>query len=449
MKLNELLKPSYEPQEIIIQISDKNGAEQDAPGHYGVLTPVIRLGDDSFSGQTIRSFRFNIGAQFLPQLTFTLQSTHSRLKEKNRILLDKATFYIGSNNDKHFIKLDMQITDSGSKESVDSIRYNAELYAPNLYSVHIRAFKNIEEAIKTLCKECQIGLLTNYKFPKLDNIQIIQDGISNIEMMQRIAQYASEKMGTYVICFIDQLMYLNMLEITTLFNDKTIEKIKYSPNTGEKLVGEASKLILNNQISRIDKNNKLERIFKIQTYQQLSNYASSAKTIAKKTEIHNTNIHTFEESNPTIVEHTLELCDSEMIQSNLPEEYQTLYQNKTIRHDFEARLEQFVKLRIRPTYMIPPIYCGMNIPVEIYDENIPVWASSQEEEDYKVIQRKGDSIDTLQPIKNDLLSGDYFVSEIEYSYRCASSTENGSRITQVLTLIAKIPEDELQNQEQQ
>lgn len=91
----------------------------------------------------------------------------------------------------------------------------------------------------------------------------------------------------------------------------------------------------------------------------------------------------------------------------------------------------------------------MNIPVEIYDENIPVWASSQEEEDYKVIQKKGDSIDTLQPIKNDLLSGDYFVSEIEYSYRCASSTENGSRITQVLTLIAKIPEDELQNQEQQ
>ena len=89
----------------------------------------------------------------------------------------------------------------------------------------------------------------------------------------------------------------------------------------------------------------------------------------------------------------------------------------------------------------------MNIPVEIYDENLPMWETSQEEEDYQKLQEKGNSEDTFKPRKNELLSGNYFVQQIEYIYHAGENPSYGQRIRQSLTLVAKIPEDELEKQQ--
>ena len=98
-----------------------------------------------------------------------------------------------------------------------------------------------------------------------------------------------------------------------------------------------------------------------------------------------TNLHNLETDDSVSVEHKLELLEEKKIQFNLPDEYAALYQNVAIAKRLRYRLDQYIKIYVRPIYFIPQIYCGMNIPLEIYNKIVPVWYDDQENPD-KTIQ---------------------------------------------------------------
>lgn len=278
----------------------------------------------------------------------------------------------------------------------------------------------------------------NYEPPELpEGMKVIQDGITNIELIQRLASYGSADEGTIVTPFIDQQIYLCMWEITKLFKDTTLEIMENNPLTGEGLdpKNDGDKLILSNQFYNED------RPFKIQNYVPISNYADTAKILPNNTTFSKTILHTFETDENTKLEHKKELLVSGLEQFNVPDELKDLYKNIAISRHLNARLGQFVKMDVQPKYMIPGVYTGMNVKLEIFNQISPSWYDDQENPDRTVesIQQQGDSMYNIYELRpNDLHSGQYYLAGIEWHY-------NGSeRITQTLHLISKMSEDELE-----
>ena len=145
------------------------------------------------------------------------------------------------------------------------------------------------------------------------------------------------------------------------------------------------------------------------------------------------------------VEHKLELIEEKKIQFNLPDEYALLYQNVAIAKRLKYRLDQYTKMYVRPIYFIPQIYCGMNIPLEIYNKIVPVWYNDQENPDktIPILEQEAKSVvpNYYEEQPNELLSGNYYVQSIRFIY-------NGEyRLQQELGLIAKMSEDTLTERE--
>lgn len=441
MQFTEILKPAYEAQQITIRLNDQDHTpefEGNARATMGRAFPVIRIGNSTFMGNDVLGFHFSVGTSFLPHLSFRVATSYDRLKENLKTILDNITFYVGNNKDKHYVKLDMLVLDSSATKETHAMSMDCELYLPNLYNSPIRTFDTIKDALKKVCEECQMGLLMNYEPPELpEGIKIIQDGITNIELIQRLASYGSADEGTIVTPFIDQQMYLCMWEITKLFKDTTLEIMENNPLTGEGLdpKNDGDKLILSNQFYNED------RPFKIQNYVPISNYADTAKILPNNTTFSKTILHTFETDENTKLEHKKELLVTGLEQFNVPDELKDLYKNIAISRHLNARLGQFVKMDVQPKYMIPGVYTGMNVKLEIFNQISPSWYDDQENPDRTAesIKQQGDSMYDIYELRpNDLHSGQYYLAGIEWHY-------NGSeRITQTLHLISKMSEDELE-----
>lgn len=443
MKLDEILKPSYEPQEITIRINregNEPGAEERARKEMGNVFPIVRMGNQVFMFQDIKRFELRVGEEILPTMSVKIDCGRDRLKEELSVLLDKLTFFLGDNNDPHFIKLDMLILNSSAKMAKFGASFDCEMYVPNIYKTHIRSFDTLLDALKEICNECQIGLLMNYTLPELpEGVKIIQDGITNLEMIKRIAAFGSKDLGTCVTPFIDQVMYLNMLEVTSLYTDETVELIDICPWNGEALSSPRNQLILTNNTYNED------RPFNISDFVPSSEYATIAKVLPKKTQYSKTNLHNLENDDSVTVEHKLELLEEKKIQFNLPDEYATLYQNVAIAQRLRYRLDQYIKMYVRPIYFIPQIYCGMNIPLEIYNKIVPVWYNDQENPDktIPVLEQEAKSVvpNYYEEQPNELLSGNYYVRSIRFIYT------GEYRLRQELGLIAKMSEETLAERE--
>lgn len=442
MKFDEILKPTYEPQTITIRLSDQgqdSEYETNAKATFGRAFPVIRVGNTTFQEAEILGFNFSVGTSFLPRLTFRVQLPHNRLRANLKTILDNITFYMGNNMDEHFVKLDMLVLDSNAGVGSQTMSMECELHLPNLYSKHIRSFTDIKDALKTICEECKMGLLMNYEPPKLpDGVQIIQDGVTNIDMIKRLASYGSKDPGTLVTPFIDQQMYLCMWEITKLFKDTTLEKMKQHPLTGEGLSAknDGNKLIISNQFHNED------RPFTLSRFVPKSNYAESAKLLALDHTISKTNLHTIETDTDTEIEHKKELVDIVQEQFNLPDEYRDLYQNIVLSKNFAIRMNQFTKMDVKPTYMIPAVYCGYNVKLEIFNDLAAVWYDDQENpgKTAEQIRKEGDTMGNQYDLRpNELFTGNYYLAGIEWNYN-----SNATRIAQTLHLISKMSDDELE-----
>ena len=442
MKFDEILKPTYKPQTITMRLSDQGQNpeyEINAKATFGRAFPVIRVGNTTFQEAEILGFNFSVGTSFLPRLTFRVQIPHNRLRENLKTILDNITFYMGNNMDEHFIKLDMLVLDSNAGVGSQTMSMDCELHLPNLYSSPIRSFTDIKEALKTICGECKMGLLMNDERPKLPaGVQIIQDGITNIDMIKRLASYGSKDSGTLVTPFIDQQMYLCMWEITKLFKDTTLEKMEQHPLTGEGLSSknDGDKLIISNQFHNED------RPFTLSRFVPKSNYAETAKILPLLTTFSKTKLHTIETDDSTEIEHKKELIESNLWQFNLPDEYQELYQNIAIGGHIATRMNQFTKMDVKPTYMIPAVYCGYNVKLEIFNDLAAIWYDDQENPDKTAeqIRKEGDAMGNQYDLRpNELFTGNYYLAGIEWNYN-----SNTTRIAQTLHLISKMSDDELE-----
>ena len=153
MKLDEILKPSYEPQEITIRVNrdvEEPGTEERARREMGNIFPIVRMGNQVFMFQDIKRFELRVGEEFLPTMSVQIDCGRDRLKEELSVLLDKLTFFLGDNNDPHFIKLDMLILTSSAKMNRFGASFDCEMYVPNIYKTHIRLFDTLLDALKEI-----------------------------------------------------------------------------------------------------------------------------------------------------------------------------------------------------------------------------------------------------------------------------------------------------------
>ena len=105
-------------------------------------------------------------------------------------------------------------------------------------------------------------------------------------------------------------------------------------------------------------------------------------------------------------------------------------------------MNQFTKMDVKPTYMIPAVYCGYNVKLEIFNDLTAVWYDDQENIDKSAeqIRKEGDAMSNQYDLRpNELFTGNYYLAGIEWNYN--SST---TRIEQILHLISKMSDDELE-----
>lgn len=419
--------PSYSAQDIIIRTDQDGGDVSKTLDSIGYNTPLIRVGEYTFTGDDIERFSFNVGQSFLPKASISILDKYDKFKEALRPKIDILTIYFSArtpqeydgspspeSRDQYYHKIDMLITNVNVVGK--SVMLGCEYYSTQtdtLYTVHTRIFDTAKDAIEKISKECGLGLILwyGYEYPELE-YKIIQDGCSNIKLLQRIASWGKEHSKTWM--FIDNLMFLNIVDIIKAYQDKSPDISSYDHIS--RTIVDSYPITFDNRVGFLDDKEKYKKL-KISEYFHSDAHSQLCNVIPENDVIDVYALDTFEKSLDSIeVGYKEELLSDGYTQLVFPTELQTILNAEINQPNLDNKLKQLSKLIIEPQYFMPQLYSGMTISIELYNQMNTNEYDSQKTEDFTAVANENtNKYETRYKwYLNDLLSGIYLVTNVEY-----------------------------------
>lgn len=422
--------PNLEKRDIIVRYdadSEKRHVTPDEVAQQAGMMPLIRVGDYRVSGTDIASVNLTIGESFLPVISITFKDQYTRFQKNVTSRQELLDFFYGSTRDAYFIKQQYRVLNTYISPSSPYVTVDAKMWVPEFYKKHIRSFddKTSYEVIKELCKECKIGLWTNIRETN-DRQKWIQDNCTNLEFIQRVISKAFISDETRIISFIDQYDYLNLIDINSALNNRSIEKVSVNPYTHEDMT-ETDVILSNKRAGQDNKkpnDEKNENIFPIQRWANSFTYGQNEEVIPEKIERNTWSIdkrkieieQTTLESNTKLIPTTSYISTK---WSNVHDNYDSVEKERGTKI---LHFSQGDTLEVEMRYPCYFLYPWMYVPVRMFyskikGEHDDQTSESTAEEMYdKTAKMKfPDENDTLE-YENILHSGDYIIESITYTF---------------------------------
>jgi hypothetical protein len=440
MILKELLRPTLSPQSIVVRKDDENKSH--LRELVGYRYPLLRILDTTIDAPLIQNFSLTIGNTFLPTMDITVDDTDQRFREKLKANLDILTLYMGSNRDNNYIKSDYLIGNLYSDPSSTMFTLSCMLLVKDLYTKRIRSFGKTTsiEVLKTICAECGLGLLSNVD-STTDEQVYIQDGKRTVDYIFYICKRAYKNDNTKFDVFIDQYNYLNFIDVASAYSDNTPVYTTEDPISGEQL-DEKRAFILNNNIEDPDK------IFKFTQWSTDNNYGAVSQNTPQILRTHSVDIELNKKEEAPIKETFIstktnddknakfknaQLLDYSYVQlHNTDNTHANYSKTLAVTEQLDKVYGQGSKLDVGLMYPVFYAFPYQYVPVELYN--------SVKHEQYDEQENTGRSVeDIMQNIanpsakyeKNTLISGDYWIRSITYSYAKSHVTWQRIRLHQL------------------
>lgn len=414
MPLQELLAPSIQTQPITVR-KDENSDGLAVKQSAGRVYPLIRINKYICDYEEIVDVSITVAENFLPTVNITLTDVQHRIRESLEKDLNIVTIYAGNNKDPYFVKADCVVLDVISFPGSPKITLVTEFFVPEFHKSYIRSLGKVTslEAIKTLCTEIGLGLLSNVS--TTDDSQLyLQDSKTNLSMLKELVEGSFVADDTVLIAFVDQYFYLNIIDIKKACEDKTVTKLETDPYSGETLEEPLDVKFT----SDVYKETPLKLVF----WTNENNYGYLSKTIPGKQLISILDVE-----KPAPVTPVESKSVNEQILDNTNESDEMFSRNVHAKYDFAKVAREQIKLTYDQGQTISAklknpvlaLYPYMYVPLEIMyiAKRAEIDDQEQDSAGHDDFAEEARATNTYKNEINTSLSGDYLIRKIEIRYR--------------------------------
>lgn len=425
-QLKEFLVPNIDIDDIII-FKDANESESkniDVANQIGYNVPIIKLNDFLVDRGMIDNCSLIFGQELLPQINITINDDKFRLRKTLQSEKISIVINFGTTLDPYYIKQEFILNNVSGIATSPIIYISGYLYIPELYKSKIKSYEMTSfNVIKEICKECNLGLLSN--IDDTDDFQIwINDNKNNILFLNDLISHSYINDNTYIRCFIDQYNYLNLIDVRKSFENNIYEKTKINPIDGTELPEQVDVILSSKQ-------NDESNYFKIQSFNLNLNYGSNTKHIPSeiiRNEINlNSKILKIDNNNNILKNQLLDIINYQSI--NLDSIHKKYNISSFERKYLSMDLEQGDALNVEMFMPVMLLYPYQMVPVKLYIQSSKEQVENQNVDNYDELYEMVSDEERKFEDYDEIHSGNYIIKTIKLSM-----SQDKSILTQQLNL---------------